>query len=408
MGGLIFWGVCFLLLAGAVGCGSVQGQTGIQPELSRVWGQEGKMEDKEMEEIGKLYQRICGEELYGNKVYGGKIDSEKIGTEENMRRLIAELGMLGYSAVDSENQIDMAGAGQVEEFCWEVEAGNNTELTLLKVARDGGLTRYNCQSVEEGILIREGYYVYREGKLEERNQTIYRADFWEYTDGYLFFGRNYMPGYDGSTEHTALRVEPLKETYREWNRKYLLPTGYGNNNLFWQNWSETDLDGVDVSDLFDAWYQEKQKQPSPYLASENLSEGAVYRITAEEFEGVVGLHLSVSVEALRARGKYIPEEGVYEYRPRGLYDCIQPDCPYPEVVDGRENEDGTLTLIVRAVDPKENQAYAFMHEVVVLPLEDGGFQYVSNRLLSEETLEAYWYRERLTEEEWREFYGSSV
>ena len=39
-------------------------------------------------------------------------------------------------------------------------------------------------------------------------------------------------------------------------------------------------------------------------------------------------------------------------------------------------------------------------------MDNGGFQYVSNRVLSrEEPADPSWYKARLTEEEWEEIYG---
>ena len=50
---------------------------------------------------------------------------------------------------------------------------------------------------------------------------------------------------------------------------------------------------------------------------------------------------------------------------------------------------------MEAVWPIENMDKAFSHEVVVRVLEDGGFQYVSNRVIpDEDNAEPTWYTER--------------
>lgn len=41
-----------------------------------------------------------------------------------------------------------------------------------------------------------------------------------------------MPGFDGPSGYTAVRVEPLDEICREFNRKYLRMVGYDQNNLW--------------------------------------------------------------------------------------------------------------------------------------------------------------------------------
>ena len=76
------------------------------------------------------------------------------------------------------------------------------------------------------------------------------------------------------------------------------------------------------------------------------------------------------------------------------------------MVDCRENGDGTLTLTVNAVYPDRNLSKAYVHEVVIRPLADGGVQYVSNKsLFSEEEEGGWWHVARLTEEEWKRAYG---
>ena len=52
--------------------------------------------------------------------------------------------------------------------------------------------------------------------------------------------------------------------------------------------------------------------------------------------------------------------------------------PFPEVVDYKENVDGTLTLFMDGVWPDYGSDYAFTNQVVIQPYEDGTFCYLSN------------------------------
>ena len=54
--------------------------------------------------------------------------------------------------------------------------------------------------------------------------------------------------------------------------------------------------------------------------------------------------------------------------------------PFGEVVDYKENTDGTITLIVDGVWPDYNSDLAFRNEIVVQPFEDGTFRYLSNSI----------------------------
>ena len=58
----------------------------------------------------------------------------------------------------------------------------------------------------------------------------------------------------GAEEHTALRVQPLDETYRELSRKYLLPISFEQNNMFIVDWSEEDFGDLNFYDMYDILY----------------------------------------------------------------------------------------------------------------------------------------------------------
>ena len=88
----------------------------------------------------------------------------------------------------------------------------------------------------------------------------------------------------------------------------------------------------------------------------------------------------------------------------GVQTCALPI--YSEVVGFTENSDGTLTLTANVVFPYAGDSKVFAHEVVVRPLENGGVQYVSNRIIpSEDNCEETWHTPRLTAKEWDEIYG---
>ena len=77
--------------------------------------------------------------------------------------------------------------------------------------------------------------------------------------------------------------------------------------------------------------------------------------------------------------------------------------PYSEVTGSAENSDGTITLTANVVFPYSGNSKVYAHEVVVRPLEDGGVQYVSNKIYpSEDNGEETWHIPRLTAEEWEE------
>lgn len=332
---------------------------------------------------------------------------------ETSKRLVARIGENGYAAVDRKNQYNMVNAGRVLRFCEQAEEGEQSELTIIVVEETGGLTKYDIQADAGSLDIIKCYYLYEDGELARRSTYRYPADFWQYTEeGYFLFGgsyysqEHYLYAMSDMTVCTALRVQPLEAKCREWNRRYILPVGYSKNDLFLRDWNEPDFEGLNFFDIFDKLYPIINGRPVPYRAAENLGVGAICRIPQEEFEHVILSRFQISPAMLRSKITFFTEDNTYEYKPRGLFEAESGNAPYPEVVGYQENGDGTVAFTVNAVYPDQHTSKAFAHETVIRPLPDGGFQYVSNRMIQAlDNDKPTWRRERLTEERWEEFYG---
>ncbi|QUO23183.1 hypothetical protein KFE18_06385 [Clostridiaceae bacterium Marseille-Q4143] len=251
------------------------------------------------------------------------------------------------------------------------------------------------------------------GDIQREVTGSYQAEYWNYTEeGYLMFSgvwfseELYVLTLSGAEEHTALRVQPLDETYRELSRKYLRPIGFEQNNMFIVDWSEEDFGALNFYDMYGILYPKVNGQYVPYIADDNLAASAVYRIPKEEFESVIMKYFNIDSETLQSKTVYYSEDSTYEYKPRGFEEVEYPEYPYSEVVDFTENSDGTITLTANVVFPYAGDSKVYAHEVVVRPLEDGGVQYVSNQIIpSEDNYEETWHTPRLTLEEWEELYG---
>ena len=346
-------------------------------------------------------------------IYDEAVDTNTLGSLDIMRRMVARLGENGYAAVDSGNQIDMVQAEQAFDFCKAVDGKEIDELTII-VVMEMGIRKFDLKTEGGRVNIVREYYQYdQSGSLQNRSTVSYPADFWQYTEeGYLIFegsclsDESYILTLSDTPEHTMLRILPLDEKCREYNRKYILPVGYEQNNLFLCNWSEDDFGDLDFYDLFDRFYPITHSQPVPYMADEDLGVGAVYQIQGELFENVIGAYFNMDRETLRSKTTYLSELAAYEYRPRGFYEVEYPDIAYPEVVSYTENEDGTVTLYINAVYPGGNMSKEFAHITVIRPLSEESFQYVSNEItLPEGDHDIWWHSNRLTEEEWKEVYG---
>ena len=314
---------------------------------------------------------------------------------------------LGEAAAHLVGYVQSVTAEDLEEHAGEGYTANSV------IGRSGMAGLFESEfKGQNGCRI---YIVNSEGNGDIQREVTgsYQAEYWNYTEeGYLMFSgvwfseELYVLTLSGAEEHTALRVQPLDETYRELSRKYLRPIGFEQNNMFIVDWSEDDFGALNFYDMYDILYPKVNGQYVPYIADDNLAVSAVYRIPKEEFESVIMKYFNIDSETLQSKTVYYSEDSTYEYKPRGFEEVEYPEYPYSEVVDFTENSDGTITLTANVVFPYAGDSKVYAHEVVVRPLEDGGVQYVSNQIIpSEDNYEETWHTPRLTLEEWEELYG---
>ena len=395
--------ISFMLIVSVSGCSDTpQEETAVVETISEVQlsGQ------KDEEETEKMIE--CCLELYEKAAEENKIDDL-----ETIRSIVNCLGENGYPAVDSRNQINMTEPEKVVEFCEKVDAQEEAEITIFEISYLGGFVKYDLHTKGGNVDVVRSYYKYENGNMKREVIGNYQAEYWNYTeDGYLMFSgvwfseELYVLTLSGAEEHTALRVQPLDETYRELSRKYLLPIGFEQNNMFIVDWSEDDFGDLNFYDMYELLYPKVNGTYTPYVADDNLGVGAVYRILKDDFESVIMAYFNIDSETLQSKTIYYAENETYEYKPRGFEEVEYPEYPYSEVVGFTENSDGTLTLTANVVFPYAGDSKVYAHEVVVRPLENGSVQYVSNRIIpSEDNYRETWHTPRLTAEEWEEIYG---
>ena len=398
-----FIAISIMMLLSVSGCSDthLEDEQVVESEIA-VQDQQQNVKDNEDEII-----EIC------SQLYKKASEENKIADLETVRIIVSQFGENGYPAVDSRNQINMTEPEKVVEFCEKVDAQEEAEITILEVSYLGGYVKYDLHTKDGNVDVVRSYYKYENGDMYREVTGSYQAEYWNYTeDGYLMFSgvwfseELYVLTLSGAEEHTALRVQPLDETYRELSRKYLLPIGFEQNNMFIVDWSEDDFGDLNFYDMYDLLYPKVNGTYTPYVADDNLGVGAVYRIPKDDFESVIMAYFNIDSETLQSKTIYYAEDETYEYKPRGFEEVEYPEYPYSEVVGFTENSDGTLTLTANVVFPYAGNSKVFAHEVVVRPLENGGVQYVSNRIIpSEDNYRETWNTPRLTAEEWEEIYG---
>lgn len=399
------WIFTAVLLIGVTGCGGSDSITaGDSKEAAAdqsAADQQGGEEKihKDSEKIAEGYREIY-EQAYREK---------KLDTLEVKGEIIKNLGEAGYTAVDMANQIDMVNPGQAERFCEKNGNGEEDRTTIFLIGDNGGFVRYDLNTKGGKVTVVRSSLSWKEGRAEAEYFEKFTAHTFKLTEeGYIFIEKYHMPGYDGAPGITAIRVKPLDSKLRDLNRQYVIPIGYERNNLLITDWDETDYGGLDFYDLYEEMYKMKYGEYVPY---ESGYGGEEYEVPEKDFEEVIRTYLNIDSIDLQEKTMYRPDDRTYVYRPRGMYDAETPYCPVPEVTAYEEQKDGTVRLTVNAVWVMEMQSRAFTSELVIRPLENGAFQYVSNQTVPlPEGGVAAWYTPRLSQEEWNSYYraGSLV
>ena len=384
-----FIAISIMMLLSVSGCSDthLEDEQVVESEIA-VQDQQQNVKDNEDEII-----EIC------SQLYKKASEENKIADLEMVRIIVNQFGENGYPAV--------------VEFCEIAKTQGEAEITIIEVGYSGGFVKYDLNTKDGKVNVVNTCYKYENGHMQREATISYQAENWSYTkEGYLMFSgvwfseELYLLTLSGAEEHTALRVQPLDETYRELSRKYLLSIGFEQNNMFLVDWSEDDFGELNFYDMFGLLYPKVYGTNIPYVADDNLGVGAVYQIPKDDFERVILPYFDIDSETLQSKTIYNAEDKTYEYKPRGFEEVEYPEYPYSEVIGFTENGDGTLTLTANVVFPYVGDSKVYAHEVVVRPLENGGVQYMSNRIIpSEDNCEETWHTPRLTAKEWDEIYG---
>lgn len=337
------------------------------------------------------------------EIYEQALGEEKTQTLELKQEIIDCLGEKGYIVSDNENLINMQNTEDIENFIEKAKKSEEDDVTFYLVMENGGLVRYDLESKDGELDAVRSSLLWNDGEMKLGVYEEFAVQRWDYTEkGYLFLEQYHPEGYDGPPGQIGIRVKPLKADLRELNRKYIVPIGFGCNNLLITNWNEKNFATLDFYDLYEILYRMEYGVPA---ADNGGVEALEFQIPAEEFEKVIQAYIDVNEDGLRALTVFNEETMTYRYRPRTMDDMEMPYGPEPEVTACEVMTDGCLKLTVEAVWIREFMDCASVSELVVRPMSDGTFRYVSNKVISSEAgVKFAWRKERLTEEEWESLY----
>ena len=312
-----------------------------------------------------------------------------------MQKRLMETGCPVSTLVTYSN---MENYESVDRFLEECTDGKSGSVVIYEIHGDGGTGR--MKFIFDGT---EMYVVSAGGIWNDNNKpgmsyiSYTRIKEWKYTEKGWFGYELCVPEppevseiMDGSC---LIRIKPMTEEQREMSERCVRGLGYQGQNLLCSNWNVENMSELDYNGMFEYLYGMKYGEK---FNSEDYPNG----IPKEEFESLIMEYLPITAEQIREYAVFDEENQTYLWARLGCSNYAPTffGTSLPEVIDIKENEDGTVTLTVEAVcDMVICDDAVITHELTVRFAEDGSFQYLGNGILNDGIMHIPDYQYRIKE-----------
>lgn len=294
---------------------------------------------------------------------------------------------------------NMENYESVERFLKECMDGKSGSAVVYEIHNDGSIER--MKFIFDGAKM---YVINARGVWNDNNMPVIsylsytRIKEWKYTEKGWFCYELCVPEppevseiMDGSC---LIRVKPMTEEQREMSERCVRGLGYQGNNLLCSNWDTDHMEELDYNGLYEYLYEMKYQED---FNSEKYPDG----IPKEEFESLIMEYLPVTADQIREYAAFDEEKQTYYWAGLGcfIYAPTFFGTSLPEVVDIKENDDGTITLTVEAVcDMVICDDAVITHELTVRFAGDGSFRYLGNEILNDGIVDIPDYQYRINKE----------
>ena len=327
-------------------------------------------------------------------LYKSKLPSLSAGdfstlSKDTMNDIMELVANSGFAVTEASGELGFRNPSVVTDFFSKLKTSSNAHMTIIEICYDGGLVKSDITVNDDKRTITMTRVAWKDEKpeitlTEENNLLDLR-----YTDkGYLIYKRdipnNTGCNHDGYIEPTTMiRVTPLDPKCREYCKKYISIIGYSRNNLFLTDWTSDDMSSIVINDLFLKLYNASHAEAlmlnnCPY---ETNTQTGYTSIPAGDFEPLIMKYFDITSEELKKLAAYNADTDTYPIAASEIFDPGYSIPPEPEVVDYKENKDGTLTLFVDAMYLEKGTDKAFSHAVTIKTAEDGSYKYISNHVI---------------------------
>lgn len=263
-------------------------------------------------------------------------------------------------------------------FWDDTKQGRSSQQEIITILESGTLS-YRLFVHEDGMTYVHFMNYPVEGTSDLHYEKHEVLD-WDLTDRGNFYYRIYPADDKHYADFSLIRMEAPNLELWDLNMKYIWAGGYIGTNMFLTDWTENDFDELSFNDLWEYLYYDYHGiWPDGYTF---IPDQYCYQIPAAEFEEVILQYFNIDLDMLREMGQYNAEGDCYPFRPIETNDYVflYYYTVESEITAYRINPDGTITLTVEMLSTDLKMDCLFAHAVTIRPLENGQFQYISNKV----------------------------
>lgn len=296
---------------------------------------------------------------------------------DDVEALLAEAG---YPVLNSDSKYPeyLENSDGLKHFFELADSGENARQSIINVSSYNSIYYLTFQ-YEDNTL----YYINTAIMWDEDgNSTIadpYKMETidWGMTNGYFYYQMYRVDSHWDAC--SSIRLEPTDKELYDLYAEYLTPVGYP-SRVFTLDWDKSSYENICFNDLFEALYMERYGDYVYNTDYEYYSDMQCSLIPADIFESTILPHFNISLDEFRTLTLYMQESNSYPWQMLNCSNIIYCPALTPEVVERRDNGDGTFTIVVDVLCFDYKYFPYFTHEITIKPTSDGGFQYVSNQI----------------------------
>ncbi|MEG0365881.1 MAG: DUF6070 family protein [Coprobacillus sp.] len=359
-------------------------------------------------------------------------DYEVLKIEKDLERLdpyitlVRKDDMSGYSKGQGVPSLSKQGVKEIYDYLKEQNVTVNDEqgyfdlqnseifkefIELYKQGKDSRFTHYII--LLTGELIRKDFinednhtYVITSSLLFKNNQftieDIYGKEIKNLTyDEYGYFYYECVLVKDGvmrgEQQYFSMKIDPIKDELRTYNRLYIQPISYYCNNMFTTSWKENEISKLSFNDIIEYLYVLDTDKPFPSNDFEQCNVSYVRRVESVYFENLVQKYFDLSVKEIKNNNFYDKETDSYPY----VELCCRashwklPEI-FSEVIDVKDSKN-LIILTIRVMGYEEGYPLAFEHKVTI-EKKKNSFKYISNEIIESSYNKIPEYTSGITEE----------